>query len=433
VARRDLSRGRPLPARAVRRGRALALTGIVLLAFSLRSAVASLSPLVGRIGADFALSATAIGLIAAIPPACFAVFGILTPRLERRVELERATLFALILITAGLVARGLATGAPALLAATIVVFAGVGAGNVLLPPLVKKHFPHRIGPVTTVYLCAMAASTFLPPLVAVRVADAAGWRVSIGLWAVFSVAALLPWIRLTARTPRTPVGTAGATGAVGTVCPVRAVGGGTDIGWRLWRLPLAWALTTGFAVSAVLAYTSFAWMPQLLVDLSGVTPATAGAILSVFAVMSLPTSLVVPLVAARLGAAGIRAMFGMSVLLGLTALGGLAFLPEVAPWLWVALLGLATLLFPLTLVLLGVRTRFHETTTALSGFVQSVGYGIASVFAFGVGSLHAVTGGWSVPLVVLALLVLAVLPAGIVASRPETVEDAWQRRHGPWT
>jgi CP family cyanate transporter-like MFS transporter len=41
-------------------------------------------------------------------------------------------------MAAGMLLRGLAPDSWSLLAATAVVFAGVGSGNVLLPPLVKR-------------------------------------------------------------------------------------------------------------------------------------------------------------------------------------------------------------------------------------------------------------------------------------------------------
>ena len=395
-----------------------ALAGIVLVAFSLRSAVASLSPLVDHIVRDFPLPAAVIGLIGTAPPVCFAVFGTLAPRIERRLGIERTTVAALAVIVLGFVARSLAVDAWTLLAATAVVFAGVGAGNVLLPPLAKKFFPDRIGVLTTAYSTVMAVASFLPPLVAVPVADALGWRFSLGEWALVSVLALLPWLALSVRAR------SGRPDEVETV--------DARLSRRLWRLPLVWALTAAFAVSSILAYTSFAWIPQLLIDRAGATPAAAGVMLSLFALMGMPTSLVVPLLAVRLGSAGVRTLFGISVASGLAAMIGLLLAPSAAPWLWIALLGLATLLFPLTLVLLGLRTRTHAATMALSGFVQSTGYAIAAVFPFGIGLLHAATGGWTLPLCVLGVVVAVALPAGLVASRDHTVEDDWARRHGTW-
>ena len=409
------------PARPLWQGRTLALVGIVLFAFSLRSAVASLSPLFDHISADFDLPAAVIGLIGTAPPVCFAIFGLLTPALERRFGLERLAVAAMAVVTLGLIARGLAPNSGLLLTGTALVFAAVGTGNILLPPLVKRYFVDRIGLMTTVFSTTMAVATFLPPLVAVPVADAADWHVSLGLWAVFALIAMVPWIGLAVRRAshdRRRI----AEDDVDPPSP-RALG-------RMWRLPLAWALLVAFAVSSTIAYTSFAWMPKMLVDIAGVTPATAGALLSLFGFMGLPASLVVPLLVTRWNAT--RLLFGIAVTTGLAGFAGLLFAPTAAPWLWVALVGLAPLLFPMILVLLGLRTRTHEGSVALSGFVQSGGYAIAALFPLGIGLLHDVTDSWTAPLIVLACVVAAAIPAGVVAARPRTVEDEWERRHGAW-
>lgn len=410
------------PARPLWQGRTLALAGIVLFAFSLRSAVASLSPLFDHIAADFVLPAAVIGLIGTAPPVCFAVFGLLTPALERRFGLERLAVAAMLVVTIGLVARSLAPSSGLLLAGTAVVFAAVGTGNILLPPLVKRYFPDRIGLMTTVFSTTMALATFLPPLVAVPVADAADWHLSLGLWAVFALIATMPWIGLAVRRASFDRRRNEAGGDIEQPSP-RVFG-------RMWRLPLAWALLVGFAVSSSIAYTFFAWMPKMLVDIAGVTPVAAGALLSLFGFMGLPASLVVPLLITRWNAT--RVLFGIAVATGLAGLAGLLFAPTVAPWLWVVLVGLAPLLFPMLLVLLGLRARTHEGAVALSGFVQSGGYAIAALFPIGIGLLHDATDSWTGPLIVLTCVVAAAIPAGVVAARPHTVEDEWARRHGSW-
>ena len=406
----------PTPARPLWQGRSLGVIGIVLFAFSLRTAVASLSPLVDHIALDFAMPAAIIGLIGTAPPVCYAVFGILTPLFERRLGLERLTVIALVVATVGMALRGLATDAVALLLGTSLIFAAVGVGNILLPPLVRKYFPDRIGLMTTIYSTTMAIATLAPPLVAVPVADASDWRFSLGMWAVFAAVAIIPWVMMLARER------AAADAAIEPPNP-RVFG-------RMWRLPLAWALAVGFLAAGTIAYTSFAWLPQLLVDTAGVTPAAAGALLSLFAAMGLPASLLVPLLVTRYHAT--RVLFGVAVLTGFAGLAGLLFVPQTAPWLWVALLGLEPLLFPLTLVLLGLRARTHEGSVALSGFVQSIGYGIVALFPVGIGLLHDATDSWTAPLIVLACVVAAAIPAGVVVARRVTIEDEWERRHGSW-
>ncbi|WP_345801132.1 MFS transporter [Microbacterium sp. AZCO] len=407
--------------RPVGRGRALALVGIVLLAFSLRSAVASLSPVLDHVAQDFAVPEWAVGLIGTAPPVCFAIFGVLTPQFERRLGLERLVVIALAVATIGMVARGLAVDALTLLGSTALIFAAVGTGNVLLPPLVKKYFPDRVGLMTAVFSTTMAVSTFLPPLVAVPISDAAGWRTSLALWAVFAGAALIPWIGLTMRARS--AARAAASDDLEETRP--------GVFGRLWRLPLAWALMVSFAVSSTIAYTSFAWLPSILVDIAGVTPAAAGALLSLFAAMGLPASLLVPVLVARFRI--VRSLYAVAVVSGFLAIAGLLFAPTAAPWLWVALLGTPPLLFPLVLVLLGLRTRTHEATIALSGFAQSIGYAIAAVFPLTVGLLHASSGGWTAALLLLGGVIALAIPAGVVAARPHTIEDEWERRHGAWS
>ncbi|MCM3778217.1 MFS transporter [Microbacterium hydrocarbonoxydans] len=426
------------------RGRALALIGIVLVAFSLRSAVASLSPVIDHIAEDFPVSPVVVGLIGAAPPVCFAVFGLVTPLVERRFGLERVAVAALTLMSIGLLLRGFAADSTSLLAATVVVFAGVGAGNVLLPPLVKKYFADRLGVMMTLYSTTLSISTFVPPLVAVPLADSLGWRISLGLWGLFSVLALLPWIAVLVGDRRRPAAPAVAApalpdndpvderldAAVVATGPIATVPANPRVFGRLWRLPLAWALALVFGTSSTVAYVAFAWLPTLLVDVAGVSPASGGFLLSLFALAGLPCGLLVPVLVVRFQAT--RPLYLFAVAAGVAGLLGLLFAPAAAPVLWVLIYGLTAILFPLSLVLLSVRARTPESAVALSGFVQSVGYAIAAVFPLLIGLLHETTGGWTVPIIVVIAVLVLSIPAGLVAGRRRTIEEDWERRYGRW-
>lgn len=419
-------------------GRALAVVGIVLLAFSLRSAVASLSPIVDYIDRDFTLSPLALGLIGTAPPVCFSIVGIMTPWLERRVGLERLTLIATTFVAVGLLTRGLAVNSVTLLLATAVVFAGVGCGNILLPPLVKKYFPDRLGLMMTVYSVMMAVSTFVPPLVAVPVAEATNWRVSLALWSAFAVAGLVPWAGLLMRerslarfeSPAAP--DAPVHRELETVTgPIAVEPPDSRTFSRLWRLPLAWALAAVFGTSSSMAYVAFAWLPSVLIDDAGVSAAQAGFLLSVFAAAALPASLVVPGLVVRYRRAPI-VLFFTAVATGVTGLAGFIAAPASGYWAWTILYGLTAILFPLSLVLLNVRARTHESAVALSGFAQSVGYAVAAVFPVLFGVLYSVTGTWTASLSVMIALLIVSIPAGVRVARDETIEAAWARRHGEW-
>lgn len=407
--------------RSLWRGRLLALVGVVLVAFSLRSAVAALSPIISEVQADFAVPTWVVGLIGTAPPVCFAVFGIVTPMLERRFGLERLAAASMLIVTAALLARALATDAATLLLATTVLFAAVGVGNVVLPPLIKTYFPDRVGTMTALYSALLAMAAFVPPLVAVPVADAAGWRFSLGMWAILALLAVAPWVTLVVRAN---VARTQAPAAVDLDAPTPGVLG------RLPRLSLAWALAGTFGISAASVYACFAWLPVVLVDVAGVSHAEAGALLSLFGAMGLPWSIIVPILITRWRRVGV--VYAAALIAGLSGVAGMLIAPGTATVLWVVLLGTPQALFPAVLVLIQLRSRTHEGAVALSGFAQSVGYGIAALFPLMFAVVHEATGQWQPVLVVFGLLFLATIPTGLVVTRPRTIEDEWERRHGAW-
>ncbi|WP_294943084.1 MFS transporter [uncultured Microbacterium sp.] len=407
--------------RSLWRGRLLALVGVVLVAFSLRSAVAALSPIISEVQADFAVPTWVVGLIGTAPPVCFAVFGIVTPMLERRFGLERLAAASMLIVTAALLARALATDAATLLLATTVLFAAVGVGNVVLPPLIKTYFPDRVGTMTALYSALLAMAAFVPPLVAVPVADAAGWRFSLGMWAILALLAVVPWVTLVVRAN---VARTQAPAAVDLDAPAPGVLG------RLPRLSLAWALAGTFGISAASVYACFAWLPVVLVDVAGVSHAEAGALLSLFGAMGLPWSIIVPILITRWRRVGV--VYAAALIAGLSGVAGMLIAPGTATVLWVVLLGTPQALFPAVLVLIQLRSRTHEGAVALSGFAQSVGYGIAALFPLMFAVVHEATGQWQPVLVVFGLLFLATIPTGLVVTRPRTIEDEWERRHGAW-
>lgn len=389
-------------------GRVLAFVGIILVAANLRTAVGALSPILGRISADLPLDPVVVGLLGSMPPVCFAIFGILTPALVRRTKLEVVLIAALGAILLGHLIRGIAGDVLVLVLGSAVTFAGLGLGNVLLPPIVKKYFPDRIALITTIYVTMLSVSTLVPPLVAVPVADAASWRVSLAMWAGVSVIALVPWLTLLATDRRAPAAPALEAAK-------------SDVVGRLWRSPLAWSLAVVFGLSSLNAYAMFAWLPSLVQDIVGVSDATAGAWLSIYAFMGFPAGLIIPILAARMKNVALLVYVAIGCLVA--GYAGFLLAPTSVPVLWVVLIGLGPLLFPLALVLINLRTRTHDGAIALSSFVQSVGYVIGAVGPLVVGITHDVTGGWTVPLIVLVCVAFVGVFAGAVVARDRAIED----------
>jgi MFS transporter, CP family, cyanate transporter len=408
-------------------GRLLGIAGIVLLALNIRTAVAGLSPLATRISTDIPLDATAIGLLGVVPPVAFAVSGIVAPAVAHRLGLERALLIAVIAMIAGHLLRGAAPDYLGLFASTLLVLMGAGFANILLPPAVKRYAPGRIGAVTAAYATMMSISTALPPLIAVPVADALSWRVSLALWGVAGALALLPWVVLAARPP-IPV----AAGPVVTT----EVRGDADADVivepdprqfsRLMRSRVVWGITIPFTVSSITAYSTFALMPLLLQDVAGVDSARAGALLSLFAIVGLPLALAAPVVTARLRSPAPLIVGGAVAFT--VGFGGLALAPQLATPLWMIGLGAGQILFPMCLALISLRSRTADRAVSVSGFVQSIGYGIAALAPLGLGILHVVTGSWMPVILILLAVSLATLVAIPLLRSGEQVDDELERR-----
>jgi CP family cyanate transporter-like MFS transporter len=323
--------------------------------------------------------------------------------------------FALVAILVGDVVRGLSGSFVVLAVGSAIAFAGMGVGNVLLPPLVKRYFPDRIGLLTSLYATVIAVSTLLPPLIAVPVADSLGWRTSVGMWGALSLLAVLPWLRiLVSHKPAHPDHDVEVEEA-----EPRLVG-------RVRHTAIGWSLAVVFAVSSLNAYAMFAWLPEILHDTAGSDPAEAGALLSLFAAMGIPAALLVPLLAARLKNVALLVYAGVACFV--IGYLGLILAPATATWVWVVFAGLGPLLFPLSLVLINVRTRTHEGAVALSGFVQGVGYTLGALGPLIVGVLHQVTGQWTLALVVLLATAAAAAVAGSIVARPHQLEDSFRLR-----
>ncbi|MEK0265415.1 hypothetical protein QT383_03220 [Stenotrophomonas rhizophila] len=121
------------PSQSLLHGRLLAFAAILLAALNLRTAVTSLTPLLDVLGQTFGFGTTMTGVLGMLPTAAFALFGVTTPAVARRLGLERTALLAMSLATVGLLLRSMAGGVGSLLFGSVVALAGMGIGNVVVP------------------------------------------------------------------------------------------------------------------------------------------------------------------------------------------------------------------------------------------------------------------------------------------------------------
>ena len=410
------------------RGRGLILIAIGLSALNLRTAVTSLTPLLDRLGDTFQFGPTMTGVFGIVPTAAFAVFGVATPAIAHRLGLERTALLAMVLAAIGLLGRGFAGDTTQLLLTSAIALSGMGIGNVVLPPLVKRYFPDRVGGVSAMYITMLQMGTILPALAAVPVADAMGWRVSLGAWSLVAVAAALPWA-ITLYQER--FGRSAQAHALAATHD-RAVAGGDEAPelaappaeGRVWRSPVAWGMALMFGMTSLVTYSMFTWLPKLLVDAGG-SALLGGTMVGVYSALGLLSSFVMPVVAVRM-----RNPFPVvlaSCVVHLIAFGGLLLAPMTLTLLWIALLGLGPSTFPLALTLINQRTRTQAGSAALSGFTQGLGYALSCAGPLLFGVLHDLSGGWTWPFAFLTAALVVLALGGYQACKPRLLEDSWDR------
>lgn len=176
----------------------LVVTGIVLAALNLRPAITSLGALLEEARAGLHMSGSVAGLLTSVPPLCFAVFGIAAPRLARRFGPAAVVCAGMAAIATGLAVRPFTGGTASFLAASALALMGIAVSNVLMPVIVKRYFPDRLGPMTGLYSMALALGTSVAAAATVPMTESLGgsWRVGLAVWAGLAALAVLPWIGL---------------------------------------------------------------------------------------------------------------------------------------------------------------------------------------------------------------------------------------------
>ena len=389
----------------------LGLSGVLLLALSARTGVATLAPLAGDIDLDITLDGLYLGLLGMIPPVAYGIASWLTKPLARRMSLESLAVTVGAIAAVGHVLRGVGPNYLGLFMATVVLMLAVGVTNVLLPALVKLYAPGHIGQVTSVYSLLMAISTAIPALLVVSFADELGWRWALASWAIVSAVAIIPWLFLLPH----------ARARYGAERTALLNGGASPAVASLWSSQTARWLAILFSVSGLTSYSMFAVLPQILMETASSSREQAAFAVFLWAMMGVPLSIVTPLLAVRPRWPQRLVLVGGVV--GVAGFVGLLLAPGTLTYLWVVLMGFSGMGFSLVLTLVGARTENHHTAAQLSGLVNTVGYGIAATGPIAAGLLAVLTGQWWPTIVLLGLVTSVTAFAYPVLRRGTTVDE----------
>jgi CP family cyanate transporter-like MFS transporter len=386
----------------------LLVVAVAAAGFNLRTAITSLPPLFPDMQTQLHLSSATLSLLAATPVICFGVVSAFAAWLNRRYGEEMILLVALILLTAGLLLRGVAPRAM-LFPGTALAASAIAVLNVLLSSMAKRRWPRRAGLLIGIYLTTLSVGAILSSLLSVPLYRSSGgaMRLALGVWAAPVALAVLLWLpqlRYRSAGPR-----AAADGAGPGPAAARA-------GVKVYRYRLTWEVTAFMGLQSLLYYAALSWLPTIFQD-RGASAVSAGNLLALMGVGNLATSLVVPVLAHR--RPGQRALVVPSLIGTSAGLAGCLWAPLGTAPLWVLVLGVSQgSCLGLAIFFTMARAPDAGVAASLSAFSQSVGYLVASVGPLMVGLLHSATGNWNIPVALLLLLCVAGLATGLLAGRP---------------
>lgn len=382
--------------RGARQRIGLLLAGIVLLGFQLRSPLVALAPIAHTAENGWHVSPAGFGLLTTLPLLCFGLATPLAPFLERRIGLEAAVLASIGGIVASTALRSF-DGYPLAVASMLLMGLSITIGNVLVPTVIRRDVPRRgRAAATGLYGVSLNIGTWITSLATVPLAGLFGWRIAAAAWSVAGIATAVVWVVLLRR-----VHTA----------PGQAVVHGERLRYRPDRLAILLGL--GFACQGFSYYGVTTWLPTLLADERGYSAAVAGSASSVFQISGLIGSIGVPLLTLRLRPRAILAIIGV---LWTTLPIGLLLAPE--HFLIVSVLGGAAqgggfaAIFTIIAEVGGDLRR----TTALSAFVQTIGYVVSALAPPVVGGVHQLVGGWTAPLLVVLAATCGFLVLNLTAA-----------------
>ncbi|SEP16260.1 CynX/NimT family MFS transporter [Paenibacillus sp. OK076] len=362
---------------------------LILASLNLRPPITSISPLMSTIQSDLGISGIAASLLTTLPVLCMGIFAPFSVKLSRRWGNEGAIVLALILIGIGTALRLFVGAAPLMMFTSFLSGVGIALAGPLLSSFIKQYFPTRVAAMVGIYSTAMVVGASISVGLSVPLQNLLGgsWKGSLAMWALLAVIALPVWMKLalSARKDR-------QTGQISTV--------------NVEALPVknsrAWVLTLFFGLMAAIFYSLTAWLAPAIQS-QGYTKETAGSIQTLFTLISLPSTLFIPMLVHRYQ----RRVFWLVGCALMELIGVLMLNLSVSPWLAAIPLGIgAGGLFPIALMLPIDETNNAQEASAWSAMTQSGGYILGALGPLAIGWLHDTTGSFVQAFYGLAIIIV---------------------------
>ncbi len=387
------------------RNHLLVLGGICLIALNLRPILTSVPPVLETIRFELGISHAVVSLLTTLPILLMGGCSLQAGWVSRRLGPEQGVFWSILALTLVSAARIWGDRFWVLIATAVAGGIAIAIGQTLLSGVIKRYFPDRAALVMGLYTSVMIAGAAMASGFTAPLSRAFGdWTWGLSVWALPAVGAVMLWFPVYLRANRQ-----------------RRNGTAPSPSGRIpWGRTISRWITLLFCFQALIFASTMTWVAPFYVSL-GWTEIEAGYLLSYFMWIQLIGSLLIPTLADRFRDR--RPWIYLTAFLMGVGLLGMVLVPLTVPWLWAGVLGLGLGgQFPLSLTLPLDYADDPSMASRITSMAFGVGYSVAAVGPFLIGSMLDQGLGYTAAFVLLCLLAAAM---GGVTTRfkPASPED----------
>ena len=373
----------------------LIILGVIFLSLILRTPITSVGAILGPLKSILDINNTVAGFITTIPLIAFAIFSPMVAKLSNKAGLEKTLLLAVVTISIGLALR-FYINTYVFFLTTFIIGVGITVGNVLLPGLVKKYYPEKLGLMTGFYAvvmnvgAAVAAGISYPILSTNIGGEKFSTGLAVNIWIVIAVINIIIYAAMSKNNNASEV---------------------KDEHEKVhgyFKYSKMWTIMLSMGLQSALFYCSVSWFAEIMIS-KDFTPETAGLLLSISQFAQFPSTFIVPILADKIHN---KLIIPVVITIGyLVSLVGMLytsgnFVLMLTFIIIFALAGGGS--FSYVMYLFSVKSRNESEAADISGLAQSGGYLLAAVFPPLLGYIRDISD-WNKALYVLILTAAVLL------------------------
>ena len=367
----------------------LIILGVIFLSLILRTPITSVGAILGPLKSILDINNTVAGFITTIPLIAFAIFSPMVAKISNKVGLEKTLLLAAIIISIGLGLR-FHINTYIFFITTFIIGVGITIGNVLLPGLVKKYYPEKLGLMTGFYAvimnigAAVAAGISYPILSSNIGGEKFSTGLAVNIWIIIAVINIFVYTVMSKNSS------------------VSEIKDEHEKVHGYFKYSKMWTIMLSMGLQSALFYCSVSWFAEIMIS-KDFSPETAGLLLSISQFAQFPSTFIVPILADKVHN---KLIIPVVITIGyLVSLVGMLytsgnFVLMLTFIIIFALAGGGS--FSYVMYLFSVKSRNESEAADISGLAQSGGYLLAAIFPPLLGYIRDISD-WNKALYVLIL------------------------------